>query len=90
MRADDFVIHEWEKEKWDEYENIQRYIDGFKKGFKESFKEAKEKEYKEKIQKNNNDIIKKMLENNLDLNVISKITGKSVSQIKNIQKQMTN
>ena len=109
MCADDFVIHEWEKEKWDEYEKIQRYnaglekgeIKGIKKGRKEGLKEGIEKGrkegieegkiegLKEGIEKNISETIKKMLENNLDLNIISQISGKPVSQIKNIQKQIS-
>ena len=40
------------------------------------------------MEKGINYTIKKMLENNLDLNIISQVSGKPVSQIKNIQKQM--
>ena len=81
MCADDFVIHEWEKEKWDEYIKMQRYDYGFKKGRAKGREEGREENVRY--------IIKKMLENNLDLNIISKISGKSISRIKKIQKQMS-
>ena len=89
MCADDFVIHEWEKEKWDEYEKIQRYNAGLEKGEIKGIKKGRKEGLKEGIEKNISETIKKMLENNLDLNIISQISGKPVSQIKNIQKQIS-
>ena len=112
MCADDFVIHEWEKEKWDEYEKIQRYnsglekgeINGIKKGRKEGLKEGIEKGRKEGkkegleegiekgIEKGRNEsttnIIRNMLLNGADLEFISKVSGRTIEQIKNIQKQI--
>ena len=89
MCADDFVIHEWEKEKWDKYEKIQRYNTGLEEGEIKGIKKGRKEGLKEGIEKNISETIKKMLENNLDLNIISQISGKPVSQIKNIQKQIS-
>lgn len=78
MSKDEFVLHAWEKEKMDKMvqDNIKR--DAFEEGNIEGIKQG--------IEQNKVDIIKSMLENNITYELISKVTGKSTEEIKEIEK----
>ena len=69
MSKDLINIHEWEKEKCDELVRL----------------ESKRVDREEGIEQANVNMILSMLENNFDLETISKITKKSVSEIEKIQ-----
>ena len=80
MSKDEFVLHAWEKEKMDKMvqDNIKR--DAFEEGNIEGIKQG--------IEQNKVDIIKSMLENNITYELISKVTGKSTEEIKEIEKSI--
>ena len=77
MTANDFVIHAWRKEEWDEYVENQKT--------ERTFNEGRDKGRNEST----TNIIRNMLLNGADLEFISKVSGRTIEQIKNIQKQMT-
>ena len=75
---DKFLLSEWESDKMAELVKSEgiRYaeLEGFEQGREQA----------------NIDNIKAMLENNIDLNVIVKISGKSIEEIKEIERSMNN
>ncbi len=80
MTANDFVIHAWRKEEWDEYvEN---------KKTERTFNEGRDKGLNEGRNESTTNIIRNMLLNDIDLELISKVSGRTIEQIKKIQKQM--
>jgi len=68
MSLENFNIHEWEKEKMDALVNYNHYKDGINDG----------------IEQNIINTIKEMYKNNIEIELISKITNKSIKEIKNI------
>jgi len=76
MNMENFVLHEWEKEKFDKMieENIK--------------KDAEEKGMAKGIEQNKTDMIKAMLESNLSYEIISKVSGKTIDEIKEIEKSL--
>lgn len=98
-----FSLHEWEKEKLDELvrqesERVDREEReaAIKKGIEEGIQEGKElgiqegKELgiQEGIEQHTKDIIKNMLMNDFDFETISKISGKSVDEIKQMKLEL--
>ena len=80
MTANDFVIHAWRKEEWDEYvEN---------KKTERTFNGGRDKGLNEGRNESTTNIIRNMLLNGADLEFISKVSGRTIEQIKKIQKQM--
>ena len=84
MSLEDFNIHEWEKEKMDELVRYNYYKDGKLEGKELGIKEGR----KEGIEETLVSTIKGMLDNNIDIDTISKITKKSVEEIKKIEESM--
>ena len=95
MSKDEFILHDWEWEKMAQlkeaeeklyYENmVQEGIkngieQGIEKGIVQGIEQGK---IHEKIE-----IIKNMLQNNLDYKTISNVTGKSIKEIKEIEKSL--
>ena len=72
MTANDFVIHAWRKEEWDEYVENKKTERTFNEGRDEG----------------TTNVIRNMLLNGIDLELISKVSGRTIEQIKKIQKQM--
>lgn len=72
MSNDNFSIHAWEKEKMDDLLMYEEFEAGKKEG----------------IEQNTIDTIKAMINNNIELEVISKVTSKSIDEIKEIEKSM--
>lgn len=68
LSSEEIFMSNEERLEWEEWEKNTIYDDGVKEGIEQ-----------EKISN-----IKKMLENNIDIEIISKITGLSVEEIKNI------
>ena len=66
MSWDGFNLHEWEKDKLDEMVVYNREQKALKDGIKQGIEQT----------------IKEMLKNNLDLELISKITNKSIEEIR--------
>lgn len=78
-----FSLQEWEKEKLDELvrqesERVDR----------EEREEEIQKGIKKGVEQNTKDIIKNMLLNDFDLKAISKISGKTVEEIKQIKQNL--
>ena len=71
-------IHEWQKEKMDELVKSTMYENGVEDGIEKG------------IEQNTIITIKKMLENNIDIKTISKINGKNIEYIQNIENTLTN
>lgn len=71
-------IHEWQKEKMDELVKSTMYENGVEDGIEKG------------IEQNTIITIKKMLENNIDIKTISKISGRSLEYIQNIENTLTN
>ena len=91
MSKDEFILHDWEWEKMAQlkeaeeklyYENmVQEGIkNGIKQGIEQGIEQGKKSEKEE--------IVKKMLKNNLDYKTISNVTGKSIKEIKEIEKSL--
>ena len=77
MSKSEFVLSEWESEKMEELvrEESRRidHEDGFNEG----------------IEQKTIDVIKSMLSNNLDLEIISNVTGKTKEEIEKIKSDMS-
>jgi len=98
MFSDGFLLCEWEKEKLDAIVALEREDDikeratrkGFNKGYKDGIKkgieDGIEQGIEQGIESNIIKTIKAMLNKNFDLKIISEITGKSIEEIKQIQK----
>ena len=80
MSWDGFNLHEWEKDKLDEMVAYNREQKGLKDGINQGVEQG--------IKQNIEQTIKEMLKNNLDLELISKITKKSVDEIIEIQESI--
>ena len=78
--SDGFRLCDWEKDKMIELvKNVERdYIR----------EESREDGRQEGIQQTISNTIKSMLNNNLSLEIISKVTGKSITEIKEIKNSM--
>ena len=80
MSLDDFSIHEWEKEKMDKLvEDAEKEI---------AYSEGMEAGISQGIEQNTNATIKAMLENKANYEFISKVTNKTIEEIKEIEKSM--
>ena len=90
---DKFILSEWEAEKMAnlvKYTSIENATNdgkeqGIIEGKEQGIIEGKEQGFIEGKEKNTLYIIKKMLENNIDYDTISNITGKSINDIKKIE-----
>ena len=58
---------------------------GYNDGFADGKKDGLEEGIKEGIKKGKNEYIKKMLKENIDLSLVSKITGLSINELKDIK-----
>ena len=97
LNNDDFVLSQWEQDKLDQMvrDNELKYAredaikegrkEGKKEGRKEGKKEGRKEGRKEGIKQNRTDIAKKMLEEKLDIKLISKITGLTEKEIKKLK-----
>ena len=102
MNMENFVLHEWEKEKFDKMieENIKKDAQeqGFKQGMKEGLEEGKILGINEGktlginegkmlgIEENTIEMIKAMLNKKMKYELISEVSGKSAQEIKEIEK----
>ena len=76
MNLEEPILTEWEAKMLDEIEKYDTIKNSKEEGFVDGFEEG---ETKKQIE-----IAKKLLENNVDINVISDSTGLSLEQIKNL------
>ena len=92
MNEEYFNIHEWEKEKLEELVRYNYYKDGVDEGKLEGKLEGKIEgkiEGKlEGIEETQENIIKEMLKDNVDIKLISKYTDKSIEYIKRLEETM--
>ena len=80
----EFNISEWEAEKINELVKAEaKRIDR-----EEGYNDGIEKGIEKGIEQNKVDVIKAMLSNNLDLEIISNVTGKTILEIEKIKKEL--
>jgi len=72
MSKDEFVLHAWEKEKMDKMVQDNIKRDAFEEG----------------IEQNKVDVIKSMLSKKMSYKDISDITGKTIEEVKEIEKSL--
>ena len=82
---DKFILSEWEAEKMANLVKYTSIENATNDGKEQGIIEGKEQGIIEGKEKNTLDIIKKMLENNIDYDTISNVTGKSINDIKKIE-----
>ena len=84
MIEDGFILHEWEKEKMDKMvqDNLIELAE------ERGRTEGKEEGRVEGIENNKLEMIKNMLEEDTDFEYISKISGKTIEEIKEIEKSL--
>ena len=82
---DKFILSEWEAEKMANLVKYTSIENATNDGKEQGIIEGKEQGFIEGKEKNTLDIIKKMLENNIDYDTISNVTGKSINDIKKIE-----
>ena len=73
MSNDKFILHEWEKEKWDAFEKNNELEDAKKEGKSIGIKE------------NKLEIAKKMLKKKMNIKDISEITSLTIEEIEKIK-----
>ena len=78
MNLEEPILTEWEAKMLDEIEKYDTIKNSKEEGFEDGFKKGATSG----IQKNKIETARKMLEDNLDINVISKYTGLSIEEIK--------
>ncbi len=82
MSNDSFILHEWAKEEMDKLVQDTAKEIGYHEGREKGMKKGMEEGRKEGIQQNTNDIIKKMLDKKMDIDLIADITGTSIEEVK--------
>lgn len=81
MSKDEFVLHEWNKELFDDLVKYNEIEDATNEGKNIGIKEGKELGVKER----NIEIAKNMLKENIDIKTISKVTGLIIKDIQNLK-----
>lgn len=76
MLEEGFILHEWEKEKMDKM--VQENLENL----------ALERGKEEGIQSNKIEMIKNLLVQNVDYDIISNASGKTIEEIKEIERSM--
>ena len=87
MSKDKFILHEWQQEKMQDLEKKEEEL-YYENQMKETFNQGIEQGIEKGIEKNKVDIIKEMLKEKSSYEFISKITGKSIKEIKEIEKSL--
>ena len=93
MSKDEFILHEWEKDKFDELVKINELESainegkaiGFEDGKAAGFEDGEKSGIIKGTNKRNIEIAKNMLKENIDIKTISKVTGLRVKDIQNIK-----
>ena len=91
MSNDNFVLHDWQREKMAELEKAEekRYYENMlKKGITDGLEQGIEQGIEKGIEQEKINNIKSMLENNIEIDLISKVSGKSIEEIKEIEKSL--
>ena len=85
MSKDEFILHEWEKDKFDELVKINELESAINEGKAIGFEDGEKSGI---IKGTNNakiEIAKNMLKENIDIKTISKVTGLRIEDIQNIE-----
>lgn len=93
MSKDEFILHEWEKDKFDELvktNELESAINegkaiGFEDGKAAGFEDGEKSGIIKGTNKRNIEIAKNMLKENIDIKTISKVTGLRIEDIQNIE-----
>lgn len=93
MSKDEFILHEWEKDKFDELVKINELESainegkaiGFEDGKAAGFEDGEKSGIIKGTNKRNIEIAKNMLKENIDIKTISKVTGLRIEDIQNIE-----
>ena len=96
LTKDDLFLSKEDAMQWDEWEKNTIYNDGVKEGIEQGIEKGIEKGIEQGIEKGieqgmkkeKKNIIITMLKNNIDIEIISKITNKSIKEIETIKKQV--
>ena len=99
MSKDKFILHEWQYDKMQDlekkeeelyYENQMKetFNQGIEKGIEQGIEKGIEQGIEQGTEKTKVDIIKEMLKEKSSYEFISKITGKSIKEIKEIEKSL--
>lgn len=92
LNSNDYLIHDWENDKLNEIELInatkRAEEKGVEKGIKKGIKKGKEEGKKEGISIGKEELIKNMLNKNMDINLISEIANISLERIEEIKKNI--
>ena len=86
MSKDEFILHEWEKDKFDELVKINELESAINEGKAIGFEDGEKSGIIKGTNKRNIEIAKNMLKENIDIKTISKVTGLRVEDIQNINK----
>ena len=93
MSKDKFILHEWQQEKMQDLEKKEEELyyenqmkETFNQGIEQGIEKGIEQGIEKGIEKNKVDIIKEMLKEKSSYEFISKITGKSIKEIREIEK----
>ena len=85
MSKDEFILHEWEKDKFDELVKINELESAINEGKAIGFEDGKAAGFKDGTNNAKNEIAKNMLKENIDIKTISKVTGLRIEDIQNIE-----
>ena len=88
LNSNDALLHEWEKEKFIAYETYCATMDATKEALAKGMEKGIEQGIERGMENESNEIIKNMLSKNMDINLISEVTNKSVEEIKKIEEKM--
>ena len=92
LNSNDALLHEWEKEKFIAYETYCATMDATKealaKGMEKGIEQGIEQGIERGMENESNEIIKNILSKNMDINLISEVTNKSLEEIKKIEEKM--
>ena len=80
MSKDNFILHEWEKEKLEQLVEAERRRNALAEGFEEGVEEG--------IEQNKLEVVINMLNENLNMELISKVTGLSEKEIIKIKETL--
>ena len=85
MSKDEFILHEWEKDKFDELVKINELESAINEGKAIGFEDGEKSGIIKGTNNAKNEIAKKMLKENIDIKTISKVTGLRIEDIQNIE-----
>ena len=85
MSKDEFILHEWEKDKFDELVKTNELESAINEGKAIGFEDGEKSGIIKGTNKRNIEIAKNMLKENIDIKTISKVTGLRVEDIQNIK-----